>query len=617
MAGKRFGLAASRGMAALMVFLAGLPAACVQGQDAAGQPAASSSDPPPDWRPKGLGAYLAARQAEIRGDTAAAATYYPLALAQDPDNVSLLRRAYFFTATEGDIATAATLAERLVRQDPGASVAPLVLVTDLVAQGRLAEASKRLSALSAQGLNSFLVPVMQAWIRLGLGDAAGARTALDALDGNAAYRSLKALHGALIHDVEGDEAGARALFTDYLASSNRPSLRGVQLAGGFFARHGDRERARALAADYAQRFPDSVLLENTILTFKGGALALPVATPAHGLAELFYGTASLLSDNDSQTAAMFNRLALYLRPDFALARLLMGQLLTTQGRYEDALAFFRPVANEPGLDLAAALAEAESLRAARRVDEAIAVLEGTAARHPERADPLIDLGDLLRQEERFPEAVAAYTRGLARLSPVDSRHWTVFFGRGVALERSDRWPEAERDFKRALELSPQQPYVLNYLGYSWVDKGENIDEAKRMIERAVTLRPKDGYIIDSLGWAHYRLGEYDQAVKWLERAIREAPEDPTINDHLGDAYWVVGRKREARFQWERTLTLSAEPALAEAVRQKLDHGLTPPEPVKRARVEDAAAPSGDLPADQEPAPPPTAPPPTAPAAPTL
>ncbi|CCG08029.1 tetratricopeptide repeat protein [Pararhodospirillum photometricum] len=149
----------------------------------------------------------------------------------------------------------------------------------------------------------------------------------------------------------------------------------------------------------------------------------------------------------------------------------------------------------------------------------------------------------------------------------------------MTLERSNRWPEAEQDFKTALTLSPDQPYALNYLGYSWVEKGENIARAKAMIERAVALRPKDGYIIDSLGWAHYRLGEYGEAVIILERAIHETPDDPTINDHLGDVYWVVGRQREARFQWQRALGLATEAEMKATIQRKLDQGLPPPVPV--------------------------------------
>src|SRR5690606_33991930 len=143
--------------------------------------------------------------------------------------------------------------------------------------------------------------------------------------------------------------------------------------------------------------------------------------------------------------------------------------------------------------------------------------------------------------------------------------WTLFYFRGIAYERAKQWDKAEADLLQALALFPEQPHVLNYLGYSWVDQGMHLDEAMDMIARAVELRPNDGYIVDSLGWAHYRLGNYEEAVRELERAVELRPEDPVINDHLGDAYWKVGRRLEARFQWAHARDLDPEPDALEEI----------------------------------------------------
>ena len=192
---------------------------------------------------------------------------------------------------------------------------------------------------------------------------------------------------------------------------------------------------------------------------------------------------------------------------------------------------------------------------------------------PSRPDPLVSLGDLLRSNKRFAESVKAYDRAIELLGDIDKRHWTILYSRGISLERSRQWERAEKDFQRALELNPEQPYVLNYLGYSWVDQGLNLDRARKMIERAVELRPNDGYIVDSLGWVLYRLNEFQGAVEKLERAVELRPEDPTINDHLGDAYWRVGRHNEARFQWKRALALEPEPDQVSAIEGKILRGL--------------------------------------------
>jgi tetratricopeptide (TPR) repeat protein len=562
----------------MVVASALLPSGCAVGGQAAKDPAVSVARTEP-LTP--LGSYLAARHAEARGDAHAAARFYRQALDNDPDNINLLRRAYFFSSVEGDVSGAATLAARLMLRDPSASIAPLVVAAELGAQGKYEEVAALTSQVGRQGLNGFLTPVLEAWAKAGLGDAKGAMRALDALDENPGYLTLKTQHAALIAEMMGDKDAAAQAFKAYLESGDRPSLRGVQLTGGFLVRAGRAQEARDLAADYGDRFPNSLLLDNAVKGFAPGEPAPEPAirTPADGMAELHYGTASLLAENDLQTATMFARMALHLRPDFALARLLLGQLLAGQERYDEAVEAYRAVAKVPGLDLAATMAEAETLAAAGRPDEAVTLYAQVADAHPERLDALVELGDLLRREERFEEAEKAYTKAIDRLGTPDVRHWTLFFGRGVSYERSQRWAEAEADFLKALDLSPEQPFVLNYLGYSWVDQGINVERAKDLIERAVAQRPKDGYIIDSLGWVHYRLGEYDEAVRVLERAIRETPDDPTINDHLGDAYWMVGRRLEARYQWDRALGLSDEAELSAAIQKKLDTGLAPPAPV--------------------------------------
>jgi Flp pilus assembly protein TadD len=213
-----------------------------------------------------------------------------------------------------------------------------------------------------------------------------------------------------------------------------------------------------------------------------------------------------------------------------------------------------------------------------RQDDAFRLLEQLAAAEPERIDALVQLGDLLRRDEHYAESKDAYTRAIARLGEPKREHWTLFYARGIAYERIEQWPAAEKDFLYALELEPEQPFVLNYLGYSWVDMGMHLDRAKAMLYRAVELRPDDGFIVDSLGWVHYRLGEYDAAVEQLERAVELEPGDPVINDHLGDAYWRVGRQREARYQWRRALTLEPEEDTVAGIEAKLRQGLPKPDP---------------------------------------
>ncbi len=205
------------------------------------------------------------------------------------------------------------------------------------------------------------------------------------------------------------------------------------------------------------------------------------------------------------------------------------------------------------------------------------MLKAMSAQAPKRIGAELQLGDLLRSKKRFTEAVAAYDEAVRRAEAEKMpERWTLFYDRGVALERAHQWPRAEADLLHALKLKPDQPLVLNYLGYSWIDRGENLDRGLKMIEKAVALRPDDGYIIDSLGWAHYRMGDYAGAVQYLETAVEKVPEDPTINDHLGDAYWQTGRLVEARYQWRRALQFGPEEKEIKPIEAKLERGLTTP-----------------------------------------
>ena len=191
------------------------------------------------------------------------------------------------------------------------------------------------------------------------------------------------------------------------------------------------------------------------------------------------------------------------------------------------------------------------------------------------------LGNVFSREERYQESADTYDKAVSIIGEPKSFHWNLFFRRGISYERLKKWDKAEPNFMKSLDLSANQPEVLNYLGYSWVDQGINLEQGMDMIRKAVELRPRSGFIVDSLGWAHYRLGQYEDAVAALERAVQLMPQDPTINDHLGDAYWQVGRKLEATFQWNIALATKTPADNPEEIKKKLQEGIQPD-------VEDAA-----------------------------
>jgi tetratricopeptide (TPR) repeat protein len=277
-------------------------------------------------------------------------------------------------------------------------------------------------------------------------------------------------------------------------------------------------------------------------------------------------------------ALVYIRMALDLDPDMALARLVLADILEEQERHDAAIEAFQAMPPDSPLSWQARLSLADLLDRSDRTDEAIALLQEMIEERPDQVDPPMQLGSVYRMDQRFEEAAAAYDIAVERLGTPTADRWALFYFRGIAHERSGEWEEAEADFLKALELSPEHPYVLNYLAYSWIEQGVNYDKALDMLKQAVSLRPGDGFIVDSLGWVYFRLGQYDLAVEQLERANELMPTDPVLNDHLGDAYWRVGRRSEARYQWQRALTFSPEADQVQAIEAKIEKGLSEPPP---------------------------------------
>ena len=522
-----------------------------------------------------IGSYLAGRYAHARGDYAAAAQHLQRVLSNDPGNPSLLRRTVSLLSAEGRIDDAAELAQSLVEIDGQARLAPFVLGLRDARNGDYENALQRIDTMDRDGVYALLVPLAEGWLHFGAGSDAAALAALAPLGERDAYRPFFRLHAGLMNDLAGREAEAEDLLREAVAisgGSNRP----VAALGSLLTRAGRSFEARAVYREYRAQNPANIWIERALAAADAGMSLPPLVRDAReGLAESLLGAAAALPQRDNGDAGLiFARLAIFLRDDLDPARYLIGELLEVSERLEAAVDAYGSIPPESDYAWAAQLRAAAALSDLERHGEAIAALRAMTDERPERVDAASALGDVFRMDERYEEAAAAYDIAVGRLAIVENRHWRLFYVRGIAFERLGDWPEAEADFMRALELEPDQPLVLNYLGYSWVEMGRNLDEAKTMIEKAVELRPNDGYIVDSLGWVAYRLGDFEEAARQLELAVELVPGDPIINDHLGDAYWQVGRLNEARFQWRRVLTLEPEDDLADQVRRKLANGLS-------------------------------------------
>jgi tetratricopeptide (TPR) repeat protein len=562
------------------VLLVGFLAACAAPVGGAERINTAADAPPESVETTSLGSYLAGRHAQHEHDYAAAAVYFGRALAADPNDFELINKTFVFEITEGHVAEATVLAKRINQVDRTAVLPNLVLSLQKLKVADYAGAVASTKALPHDGIQRFVTPLVIAWSKAGLGDTAGVKPALAPLRDVQGFGPLVDFHEGLIADYGGRTADAEAAYKRVLQASTRANWRAVDALGSLYERSGRKDDARALYQRFVAENSDSDLV-----SLAQGRLAATkpppprIATPAEGAAEALFDLATLLNQTETADLALiYGRLALDLRPDFPFAQLLVADILSAQKRPAAALALDRSIPPQSPFGWTARMGAAANLEALGRTDEAITELKAMAAERPDSRQPLIELGDFLRGKSRFPEAVDAYNEAIARIGTSSPRDWGVFYSRGVALERAGDWQRAEADLLHALELQPEQPVVLNYLGYSWIEKGLHLKQALGMIEQAVKLRPNDGYILDSLGWALYRVGDYSRATQNLEHAVELVPEDPTINDHLGDAYWRSGREIEARNQWRRALQFKPEADDAKVIEAKVDRGLAKPAP---------------------------------------
>jgi len=521
------------------------------------------------------GDYLAGRQAQHRRDFASAARFYEKALAIDPDSPELISRTFLMEVLTGNFAQSADLARRELKRDPSDAVGHLVMVIDRLRSGDSAGALKEAAALPSDGVHRFIAPFALAWTRMASGDLAGAETALQGLDKFNGFEPLKVFQLGLLYDYAGKPDKARQFYDKAIGTNDQLNWRVTEIVANFEERQGRGEQAQALYDRFIRQNSSSDLATAVAAIRAAGPPKPSIASPSDGLAAALFDLASVLNQPETiDLALLYSRAALGLRPQFPLGQLLLSDILSAQKKPEESLAVLGEIPKDSPYYWSAQLRAAVNLDTLERTDEAIAQLKAMVAENPNSIGALVTLGDVLRGKKRFAEAADAYDQAIRRTEASGlPDKWTLFYDRGVARERSGQWEKAEADLRKALELKPEQPMVLNYLGYSWIDRGEHLDQGMKMIEKAVELRPDDGYIVDSLGWAHYRMGEYEAAVEKLEKAIELVPEDPTINDHLGDAYWRIGRIVEARYQWRRALQFGPQEDEIKPIEAKLEHGL--------------------------------------------
>ncbi len=520
------------------------------------------------------GAYLAARHASALNDVGAAADFFTDALKRDQDNAQLMEQAVLNLLAADRVAEALPVSKRLAKSEPAHRLANLVLAVEDLRSGEFAKVSARIAG-TPDGFHPLIGALLEAWAAYGAGDRAAAEAALETLEDRNVFRLFGRYHAGLIRALDGDPEGAVERFAKAASELSSPNNRLALAHGLALEASGKPEEARKVFEEaIATTLTDPQLEAELRRMDAREPPTLAVTTPAEGAAEALFGLAGVLTNEAGRRFALaYARLATYLDPGLTNASLLIAGLLEDEGQYELALSAYEAIPATSVLYQRAQIGRAGALQNLKRDDAAAEVLRAVVAADPKAVSAHVALGDLLRRDEKFDAAAAAYTPAVDLLAKAGRPSWALFYQRGIAYERSAQWDAAEADFNEALAIEPDQPLVLNYLGYSWIEMGRNMEEARKMIARAVEQRPEDGYITDSLGWVYYRTGDYANAVEWLEKAVALAPVDAVINDHLGDALWMVGRKLEAEFQWRRARSFGPEPDALARIKRKLEVGL--------------------------------------------
>lgn len=524
------------------------------------------------------GPYLAARSAAIQNDYEQAADYFTQALTRDPGNLELMDNALVAYLALGRLDRALPIAKAMVSIGQTSQATQLVLTADMVLREDFEPLLE--NEPDGQRIGPLVDGLVQAWALMGTGDISAALVSFDTIAEQQGLQAFALFHKAMALASVGDFEGADSIFAADATRSVLQTRRGVLARVEILSQLNREDEALELIQTMFAGSTDPEI--DAVIARLAEDAPMPfthVNTVQHGFAEVFFTVAAALrGEAGPEYTVLYAQMARILRPDHVDAILLTAELFETLGQYSLSIDLLKEVPSTHPAYHAAELGRAAALRRSGKPDAAIEVLEQLARTHGNLATVQSALGDAMRQQDRFDEAILAYDQAIAIAEQAGGSNWFLLYARAICHERTGNWEQAEADFRAALDLNPGQPQVLNYLGYSLVEKQEKLEEALEMIEQAVAASPDSGYIIDSLGWALYRLGRYQEAVPHMERAVELMAVDPVVNDHLGDVYWAVGRYREAEFQWSRALSFidqaeSVEDVDPDRIRRKLDVGL--------------------------------------------
>ncbi len=524
------------------------------------------------------GNYLAAQFARSQKDWESAHDYMDQVLRIDAQNDDLKKTMMLLTMEGGYTNRSLALAKEVLVKEPENMLAMLFLTVHYLKSENYIEAKKSLDSISINNPISFIVPVLELWIHAAKGK----------LTPHEAEKNSFYLQHFLLAAHYLNMSSDAVLYAEKNISNIDIDFRDVEKLADLLAVMGGQDTALKLYKSFIDKAYATTSITHKVSTIKnGGQLDQLISkafveSPKQGAAKVFLDMATIMFREGSEDSAIiFAQMALYLNEKSAEAQLIVANSLSRHQQYERAVDYLNRIQEDSSQYKRAQKLLADIYVDQNDMSEAVDTLENL---YQETGDveALVEVGHIYRYEEDYEQSVKIYSKVIKKIESSKegtAEYWHVYYARGMAYERLKRFNDSEEDLLKALEYRPDHPYLLNYLGYSWVDQGRNLTKSLEMLKQAADAKSDDGYIIDSLGWAYYKMGEIELAISHLEDAVELLPYDATVNDHLGDAYWISGRRLEAQFQWRRALNYSEEneEELKVSIQEKLKNGLSSPE----------------------------------------
>ena len=527
-----------------------------------------------DWKPNQVGSFLSSKIARSITDIDNAAYYAQYSYNQNTASSGLGIMAIESLLANGQVKEAIPIGIKISKDVPEITLAQYVKVLDNLNSGNINQALDILLKISPKGIDTYILPILQTWA------AAGSNKQIDGLKiiKNQAERGvlepLYDYHSALINEFTGDNEAAKINYSNIVNKSNNANAQVYLAAALFFNKNKNKELFDNTIAKLEKTAPYSnelyLLKNSTILPNKN-----LITNVKEGIAETFLNSAEILfNEGLDRQALIYAQISLYLSPNLNNTSYLLGRIFKSIKDNKRAIQYFKNVKDHSSISHDAKIAYAETIFDIDGIDNAFKILDEYTKLYPDNINFNRTIAELFYKADNFDKAIEYYDLIFSKIEKIDFKHWPLFYSSGIALERGKKWKRAEKQFLLALKFVPDNPQVLNYLGYSWIDQGININKAMDMILKAADQRPNDGYIIDSLGWAFYQTGKYEEAVINLEKAV-ELESDSIIIDHLGDALFYSGRKLEAIFQWKRALEFEPTDKMINIIKKKIEGIIIP------------------------------------------